>query len=135
MVAVGAKDMTVRIYALHKFSNLSVCCLGGMTDPAVATFFESNSLDCYSLSLGGQLAVWESSVDLDDLELVVDGGKVQKERKEGEEDDIGDVEEGAGDKSETITAEDTTGANTRAVYKRSAKHFLRDHLEGEGGGG
>lgn len=134
LVAVGAKDMTVRIYALHKFSNLSVCCLGGMTDPAVATFFEANSLDCYSLSRGGQLAVWESSVELDDLQLVGEGGKVQKERKEGEEDDIVEAVEGAGDKSETITAEDDTGANTRAVYKRTAKHFLRDHLEGEGGG-
>ena len=63
LVAVGANDMTVRIYALHKFSNLSVCCLGGMTDPAVATFFESNSLDCYSLSRGGHLAVGEQRGD------------------------------------------------------------------------
>jgi len=133
LVAVGAKDMTVRIYALHKFSNLSVCCLGGMTDPAVATFFESDSLDCYSLSRGGQLAVWESSVELADLQLVEDVEKVQKEIKEGEEDEISEMGERSGDKSETITAEDNTGALTRAVYKRTAKHFLRDHLESEGG--
>jgi len=141
LVAVGAKDMTVRIYSLHKFSNMSVCCLGGMTDPAVATFFESNSLDCYSLSRGGQLAVWESNLELEDLQLVEEEEKMQKEkrkeRKEGKEseDDVSDnEEEGSGEKYETITAEDNTGVKTRAVYKRSAKHFLRDHLEGEVGG-
>jgi len=133
LVAVGAKDMSVRIYALHKFSNLSVCCLGGMTDPCVATFFEPNSLDCYSISRGGQLAVWESSVELDDLKERVEGEKKdEKKQKEGEEDDIEELE--GGDKAETIIADDSSGVNTRAVYKRAAKHFLRDHLEGEGGG-
>ena len=61
--------MTVRIYAFQKFSNFSVCCLGGMTDPVVGTFFDSDSLDCFSVSKGGQLSVWESSLDIEDLQI------------------------------------------------------------------
>ena len=72
------------------------------------------------------------SVDFSDIFKKGEG----KDKKEGKdsEDDVSDEEEGSGDKHETITAEDNSGVKTRAVYKRSAKHFLRDHLEGEVGG-
>jgi len=132
LLAVAARDGTVRIYPLHNFANLAVCSLGGMTDPAVATFFEPSSLDCYSLSRGGQIAVWESSIDLADLVLVeptVSKKKSQKKVDEEEEEEDGEV---GSEAVETVTAEENTA--TRAVYSRTAKHFLRDHLEGEGGG-
>lgn len=139
ILAVGSADMTVRIYALEKFKNFSVCCLGGMTDPVVGTFFEKDSLDCYSVSRGGQLAIWESSLDLADLEhgeLVKFPKKKAKEKKdvdEEEEDDI--TEEGNEEKVETVIADETTTKETnRLVYKRNAKHFLRDSLDEAGRG-
>merc|ERR1712083_1093504 len=70
ILAVGSRDMTVRIYALTSFSNLSVCCLGGSSDPVVGAFFESKNLDIYSVARGGQLQVWESSLELEDLKPV-----------------------------------------------------------------
>jgi len=134
IVAVGSADMTVRIYALEKFKNFSVCCLGGMTDPVVGTFFESGSLDCYSVSRGGQLAIWDSSIEMEQLEegeLVKKTKKIPKDKAENEEeDDVNDDQE-----NKTVVADETSSQDTnRLVYKRVAKHFLRDSLEAEGRG-
>merc|ERR1719320_106229 len=120
--------MTVRIYALTSFSNLSVCCLGGSSDPVVGAFFETNSLDCYSVARGGQLQVWESNQELEDMKPLEAGAK-KKKKKEKEEDED-DVKEESEKKADELTADDTTGKESRMVYKRSARHYLRDHLEG-----
>jgi hypothetical protein len=129
--------MTVRIYALEKFINFTVCSLGGMTDPVVGVFFETDSLDCYSLSSGGQLAVWESSLDLANLEPgqpTKNKKKVKKEEEpenleEEEEEGQGEeaVKEGMGESSqaETIQVGENVNQTSRLVYKRSSRHFLR----------
>jgi len=129
LLAIGSKDMSVRIYALEKYTNFQVCCLGGMSDPVVGCFFESSSLDCYSVSRGGQLAVWESSIEVNDLETQKDQ-KEKKKRDKEEDEDIGDDT----DKAEELTANDSTTEQSKMVYRRSARHFLKDHLENEGRG-
>jgi len=135
LLAVGSKDMSVRVYALEKFSNMQVCCLGGMTDPVVGVYFESQSIDCYSVSRGGQLAVWESSLDLADLKLEESKSKERKQAIEEIKEDDEDIKEEGSENTVTITADDTTTEHSKVVYKRSARHFLRDHLEAEGGRG
>ncbi len=126
ILAVGAKDMTVRIYSLDKFKNFSVCSLGGMTDPVVGVFFESNSLDCYSISGGGQISVWESSIDVESLELG-DPVKPPKKRKKVEEDEEDDLEENKD--VEVLESDEKGNEVSRLIYTRSARHFLRNHIE------
>ena len=134
VLAVGSRDMTVRVYALEKFSNMSVSCLGGMSDPVVGVFLEANSLDLYSVSRGGQLAVWESSIEPQDL-LPLGKVEVKEVEQEQGEDEVAGVEGEATDKAaEEITADEDTAKKSRLVYKRLARHWLRDHLEGEHSG-
>ena len=129
-LAVGSKDMTVRIYALEKFINISVCMLGGMSDPCVATFFETDSLDCYSVSGGGHLLSWESSLGLEDLKPGTAEIK-RKKKSEEEDEELGDKEDGANNQTETLTADQSNSETSRVLYKRSARHFLKDHLDKE----
>ena len=49
VVAVGAKDNTTRIYAIQKFNNFKVYCLGGHSDPIVRVFLDKES-KVYTLS-------------------------------------------------------------------------------------
>ena len=129
ILAVGAKDMTVRIYALEKFKNFSVCSLGGMIDPVVGAYFETDSLDCYTVSSGGQLAVWESSLDLGQLEP---GEPVRKKRRQKSADEESDDEDGPKEAMEdpaaaveVLEAGEKAENSTRLIYKRGSRHFLR----------
>ena len=126
VLAVGAKDMTIRIYSIERFKNFSVCSLGGMTDPVVGIFFEQGSLDCYSVSSGGQLSVWESSIDLDSLEKG-DPVKANKRKKPIEE-EAEDEDPEAVD-AEVVESNEKTDQVSRLIYKRNSRHFLRDHIE------
>jgi periodic tryptophan protein 2 len=68
ILAVGSKDMTVRLYSLEKFANFKTYSLGSHTDSVVACFFERGSLDLSTVSRNGQLCVWECSIDIDSLQ-------------------------------------------------------------------
>ena len=118
--------MTIRIYSIEKFKNFSVCSLGGMTDPVVGVFFESSSLDCYSVSGGGQLSVWESSIDLDSLEK---GDPVKPDRKKKKTEQSEDEDPEENKDVDVIESSEKTNQVSRLIYKRSARHFLRDHIE------
>ena len=126
--------MSVRIYSLDRFENFQVCSLGGLSETCISTFFETLSLDCYSISKGGHLLVWESNIGLEDL-VPSTGEKTSKKKKKKsledkeEEDDIEETENGENDKTQTITADDNEVS--RVVYKRNSRHFLKDHLEAE----
>lgn len=134
ILAVGSRDMTVRVYALHKFTNMTVCNLGGMSDPVIGTFFESSSLDLYSVSRGGQLAVWESSIEPSELVPLQDAEMTRKEKmKKKEAEDEDDVTEGESSEKqvEELIADEENSSSGKMMYKRASKHFLRGHLEGE----
>ena len=102
------------MYALEKFSNFSVYCLGGHTEPIVASFFEKDSLVCYTVSRNGQLGVWESSLHPDQLELdvkpIVKKVKVKKQvsqQQQDEEESEEEYEEEGEEKEEaTIIADE-----------------------------
>ena len=82
IIAVGSKDTTTRIYALQKFKNLKVYCLGGHSEPIVNVFFEKDSLACYTLSRNGHLLHWKPSLERDDLEEACTSRKKESETKE-----------------------------------------------------
>jgi len=128
LLAVGSRDMTVRVFAISRLANFTVCCLGGSSDPVVGVYFEGSSLDLYTVARGGQLAVWESSLDPTDLKPLELEKKKTKKKKEEEDEEDEVVEQGAEAEAEVMTADDTA-ADSRLVYKRAARHFLRDHLE------
>ena len=117
--------MTVRIYALDKFKNFSMCSLGGMTDPVVGVYFEADSLDCYSVSSGGQLAVWESSLDLAQLEPGLPVRKEKKKKEVDQEKEEEDMEDEEGGQVETLETTDKSSQSARLIYKRNSRHFLR----------
>ncbi|XP_076319456.1 periodic tryptophan protein 2 homolog [Tachypleus tridentatus] len=58
VMAVGSKDMSTKICALERFSNLSIYTLGSHTGSIVGCFFDENSLDLCTVSRNGQLCVW-----------------------------------------------------------------------------
>ena len=132
-IAVGSKDMSVRIYSLEKFSNFNVCSLGGLSESCVGAFFETNSLDCYSLSKSGHLLVWESNIGIEDLIPGVRNQQIKKKKERNPEDDEDDITEDQHEKAEVLTADDNDTEVSRVVYKRAARHFLKDHLETEKG--
>jgi hypothetical protein len=102
--------LSCRLYALEKFSNFSVYCLGGHTEPIVASFFEKDSLVCYTVSRNGQLGVWESSLHPDQLELdskpVLMKFKAKKQEDDGEESEEEYEEEGEEKEQATIVADE-----------------------------
>ena len=72
--------------------------------------------------------MWESSLDPADLKPLELEKKKTKKKKEEEDEEDEVVEQGAEAEAEVMTADDTA-ADSRLVYKRAARHFLRDHLE------
>lgn len=44
-MAIGAKDMTTRIYGVGRYANFGLQSLGSHRDAIVACFFEEDSLD------------------------------------------------------------------------------------------
>merc|ERR1712013_293997 len=60
-------------------------------------------------------------------------GDSKKEKKKEKDEDEDDIKEEGEKKADEITADDSAGKEGRMVYKRSARHYLRDHLEGSNG--
>jgi periodic tryptophan protein 2 len=145
VVAVGSKDNTTRLYAVReKFSNFSSYCLGGHSDPIVSSFFEEDSLNCYTLSRNGHLVHWEASLEpeelvpLKKLEQKKKGGKKSNKKKgddeeEEEEDDMPEnlEEDNTEDKADAVTADNETSQASKLFYTRKFRHFLRDALPKE----
>lgn len=125
VIAVGAKDNTTRLYPVReKYSNFVSYCLGGHADPVVATFFEEDSLSCFTLGRNGQLVHWESSLELDELQPV--NAKIAKKDDEDVEEDI--IPENDDEQVEAVVANSDANKASKIHYSRKSKHFLRDAL-------
>lgn len=90
LLAVGSKDMCVRIYALDSYENFRSFLLGGHSQGIVGCFFEKNSFDITTVSRNGQLCIWVCNVDPNDL---VPGSAPKKKKfnpdlSDNEEDDV-----------------------------------------------
>lgn len=133
MLAVGSKDMSVKIYAMDKFKNFSACSLGSHKGTIVGVFFEKDSLDLTTVSQDGMLCVWESNVDPEDLVVeTVTPKRAKRVEDSDSEDDLpkNSVEnplEGDGDDLKT----DVIPVTEKVFYKRLSRHFLCDNLRKE----
>ena len=109
VVAVGSKDNTTRLYALRRFKNFKVYCLGGHNEPIVDVFVDPD-LRVYTLSRNGHLVVWDCSLRPDQLEP--DEAKPPR-REDGAEEQVANEEE---------------QSKSKLYYSRYARHFLHDAL-------
>lgn len=139
LLAVGSKDMSVKVLALHRMTNFAMVTLGSHSDVIVNCFFEKDSADLYTLSRNGQLCVWEANCELADF-VSAQGKKASKEDKLGDEDDSA---EGGVTAESDVTAEDNVLPveiddepklnESKVLFRRTAKHFMKDALKMDGG--
>lgn len=66
-LAVGSKDNMTRIFAIGRYNHFRITILSGHTDQIQGCFFESNQMDINTISRNGQLCIWESNLQFDDL--------------------------------------------------------------------
>ena len=139
ILAVGSRDSNTRLYAFERLENLSTYSIGGHAEPVIGVFFEKDSLCAYTVSRNGHLAVWESSLEPQDLKtLVREKAKGKKKRKKQKsdgdesEDEVPNEEEDRGEGNvETVDAaggDQQTKEEGKLFYKRRARHFLKDIL-------
>ncbi|ESO11264.1 hypothetical protein HELRODRAFT_91552, partial [Helobdella robusta] len=111
VVAIGSRDMSCYVIGCQMFKNLSVKSVGGLKDVVVGCFFDKDSLDLMTMSELGELCLYKSDTELNEL---LPGSRREHE-KEYENDDIGgkDDEDDDDDSSE----DDNGGAKTTTTVK------------------
>ncbi|KRT80091.1 WD40 domain-containing protein, partial [Oryctes borbonicus] len=133
VIAVGSKDMTVKLYPLDKWTNFKIYSLGSHTDTIVACSFEKNSLDLISISKNGQMCIWESSMETSDFQPI--GTPPKKKKKSSEDSDEDDVdpskvpertEEELAVALKDVRMEEDNSGRDKLRYKRIARHYLAD---------
>ncbi|XP_036099773.1 periodic tryptophan protein 2 homolog isoform X3 [Molossus molossus] len=121
--AVGSKDMSTWVFGAERWDNLIYYALGGHKDAIVACFFESGSLDLYTLSQDGALCVWQCDTPPEGLRLKAPTGwKADLLQREQEE----EVEE-EGEQETTIRGKATPASEEqqgKVKYSRLAKYFF-----------
>ncbi|XP_044757310.1 periodic tryptophan protein 2 homolog [Coccinella septempunctata] len=140
LLAVGAKDMTVRVHAMDKYSNFKIIALRNHTDSIVGCFFEKDTYDLITVSKNGQMCVWECNLNPEDL--IPKGTQPKKKRKlhdDDTEDSIDEVKAIERSESDIIKAleknsednvelqiDDNIERNERFYYKKIDRHYLAD---------
>ncbi|KAM9695576.1 periodic tryptophan protein 2 homolog isoform 1-T1 [Trichechus inunguis] len=120
---VGSKDMSTWVFGAERWDNLIYYALGGHKDAIVACFFESCSLDLYTLSQDGALCVWQCDTPPEGLRLMAPRGWKADLLKRDE-----DVEDDADRERETTVRGTATPAEEekkgKVKYTRLAKYFF-----------
>ncbi|KAL5012052.1 hypothetical protein ScPMuIL_010603 [Solemya velum] len=121
-LCVGSKDMNTRVYGAEHFTNLIVYSLGGHSDCIVGAFFETNSLDLYTISQNGHLCIWESDTELEGLKPAPTKAEKRATAEEAKE-------KGGQEEQKKLESEQ----EEKVLYKRLAKHSFKES-RGEGVG-
>lgn len=138
ILAVGSKDMTVKLYPLEKWANFKAYSLGNHRTGIVGCFFERHSYDIYTISRDGQLSVWECTIDPSGLVPWEEAPK-KKKKKTTETEDEDDVdmskavertEEEISEYLKQASLEEPQEVN-KMFYKRLARHYLADEVRKE----
>ncbi|XP_062060510.1 periodic tryptophan protein 2 homolog [Lepus europaeus] len=126
---VGSRDMSTWVFGAERWDNLIYYALGGHKDAIVACFFESNSLDLYSLSQDGALCVWHCDTPPEGLRLKAPAGwkaeLLQREAEAAEEEEGDEGDEGA--RETTVRGKAAPPEEERkgkVKYSRLAKYFF-----------
>ncbi|XP_058379195.1 periodic tryptophan protein 2 homolog isoform X2 [Diceros bicornis minor] len=117
---VGSKDMSTWVFGAERWDNLIYYALGGHKDAIVACFFESSSLDLYTLSQDGALCVWQCDTPPEGLRLKAPTGWKADLLQREEQDEEGERETTVRGKA-TPAAEEQQG---KVKYSRLAKYFF-----------
>ncbi|KAL7307553.1 hypothetical protein TKK_0000247 [Trichogramma kaykai] len=133
LLIIGSKDTTTRLYSLDKYQNFKKYILGSHSHAISGCFFEKKSYDCTTISVNGQMCIWECSIDPDDLELLKPKKKKVKVDSDGEEDDV-DLDKAIEKVKNTMKkasvsdtkSEEVESEVNKLFYKRLAKHYLCD---------
>lgn len=116
LLAVGSKDMTTKVIALHRMTNFSLATLGSHSDVIVKCCFEKDSADLYTLSKNGQLCIWECTHDLGDFVSAKEPREAQPNIEEPEE-------------LPSSKPQEEEPAESKISYRRVGKHFMKDSLK------
>ncbi|KAM9088642.1 periodic tryptophan protein 2 homolog isoform 2-T3 [Megaptera novaeangliae] len=127
--AVGSKDTSTWVFGAERWDNLIYYALGGHKDAIVGCFFESGSLDLYTLSQDGALCVWQCDTPPEGLRLKAPAGwKADLLQREGEDEDEGkDEDEDGAERETTIRGKAAPAAEEqrgKVQYSRVAKYFF-----------
>ncbi|XP_058920761.1 periodic tryptophan protein 2 homolog isoform X1 [Kogia breviceps] len=125
--AVGSKDMSTWVFGAERWDNLIYYALGGHKDAIVGCFFESSSLDLYTLSQDGALCVWQCDTSPEGLRLKAPAGwkadLLQREdADEGEDEDEDGAERETAVHGKAVPAAE--GQQGKVKYSRVAKYFF-----------
>ncbi|XP_045467818.1 periodic tryptophan protein 2 homolog [Harmonia axyridis] len=139
LLAVGAKDMTVRVHAMEKYSNFQITAVRNHTDSIVGCFFEKDTYDLTTLSKNGQMCIWECNLNPEDLIPQTKTSKTKKKKEEEEEDSIDEVraiERSESDiakalrkrneESNELDNDDKVKTSDKFFYKKLDRHYLAD---------
>ncbi|XP_077530053.1 periodic tryptophan protein 2 homolog [Haemaphysalis longicornis] len=129
LLAVGSRDMSVRVTALHRMKNFGIVTLSSHSDAIVGCFFDKDAADLFTLSRNGQLCVWEATCDLSGF-VSADDATSRRRRSAVTEDEPENKNE---DEVAPDADEDEDAGEDRIRYRRAGKHFLKDALKVEGG--
>ncbi|XP_058152309.1 LOW QUALITY PROTEIN: periodic tryptophan protein 2 homolog [Dasypus novemcinctus] len=125
---VGSKDMSTWVFGAERWDNLIYYALGGHKDAIVGCFFESNSLDLYTLSQDGALCVWQCDTPPEGLRLKAPRGWKADVLRRGQEEEEEEEEEEEGGVRETTIRGKAAPADEekegKVRYSRLAKHFF-----------
>ncbi|XP_028348517.1 periodic tryptophan protein 2 homolog isoform X2 [Physeter macrocephalus] len=125
--AVGSKDMSTWVFGAERWDNLIYYALGGHKDAIVGCFFESSSLDLYTLSQDGALCVWQCDTPPEGLRLKAPAGWKADllQREDGDEDE--DEDEDGAERETAVHGKAVPaaeGQRGKAKYSRVAKYFF-----------
>lgn len=123
--AVGSKDASTWVFGAERWDNLIYYALGGHKDAIVGCFFESCSLDLYTLSRDGALCVWQCDTPPEGLRLKAPTGW-RADVLQANEGDLEDEVE-AEQEAQTIRGKTAPAAEEqqgKVKYSRLAKHFF-----------
>ncbi|XP_012140709.1 periodic tryptophan protein 2 homolog isoform X2 [Megachile rotundata] len=149
LIAVGSKDMSIKVYGIEKFENFRSLSLGSHSHVIVACFFEKKSYDLSTISKNGRLSIWECTIDPDDLVQWEPHTKRDKKDDSDTEDDV-DVDKAIEKTDKQIKAyernlqqsqnsveadQDNNSDNDTDVkrlrYKRLSRHYLANIVQKE----
>ncbi|XP_073743181.1 periodic tryptophan protein 2 homolog isoform X4 [Callorhinus ursinus] len=120
--AVGSKDMSTWVFGAERWDNLVYYALGGHKDVIVACFFESSSLDLYTLSQDGALCVWRCDTPPEGLRLKAPAGWKAELLQGARDEDEEEAEEESAVRAKAVPA--AAEQQGKVKYSRLAKYFF-----------
>ncbi|KAK7602549.1 hypothetical protein V9T40_008138 [Parthenolecanium corni] len=130
VLAMSSKDGLTKLISMHDRSRFHKYTLSGHTDPIVAVFFESSSLNLVTVGRNGQLTLWDCNTDLKELHKL-DKQLTTKMKEIVLNDDEDDIQVTLDDNEKSLALETKSepldDSSFKISYHRLSKHYLNDY--------